>query len=248
MNKSLEGYLRSFTGDRPKDWLRWLPLAEWAYNSAEHTSTKLTPFEAVYEYPPPRLLPYEPGTTSVQAVEDTLKSREFILSLIRENLEDAQSRMKMYADKHRTHREFAIRDWVYLRLRPYRQLSVSLRRNIKLSPRYYGPFQITHRIGQAAYKLNLPQTLKIYPVFHVSLLKKQLGTRITPLTALPILTPEATLAPEPEKILTRRLMRKGNRAGTKVLVQWAGTLVEDAIWEDLENLRERFPDLVGKVL
>jgi len=85
-------------------------------------------------------------------------------------------------------------------------------------------------------------------VFHVSLLKKQLGTRITPLTALPILTPEGTLAPEPKKILTRRLMRKGNQAETKVLVQWAGTQEEYATWEDLENLRERFSDLVGKVL
>jgi hypothetical protein len=156
--------------------------------------------------------------------------------------------MKMYADKHRTHREFAIGDWVYLRLRPYRQLSVSLRRNLKLSPRYYRPFQITHRIGQAVYKLDLPQTSKIYPVFHVSLLKKQLGTRITPLTTLPILTPEGTLAPEPKKILTRILMRKGNQAGTKVLVQWAGTLVEDAIWEDLENFLYGFLDLLGKVL
>ncbi len=48
--------------------------------------------------------------------------------------------------------------------------------------------------------------------------------------------------------LTRRMMRKGNRAGTEVLVQWAGALEEDATWEDMESLKERFPDLVGKVL
>jgi hypothetical protein len=44
------------------------------------------------------------------------------------------------------------------------------------------------------------------------------------------------------------MMRKGNRAGTEVLVQWAGALEEDATWEDMESLKERFPDLVGKVL
>ncbi len=74
MNKGLEGYLRSFTGDRPQDWRRWLSLAEWAYNTSVHSSTKLTPFEAVYGHPPPRLLPFEMGTTKVQAVENELKA------------------------------------------------------------------------------------------------------------------------------------------------------------------------------
>jgi transposase InsO family protein len=53
MNKRLEGYLRSFSGDRPKDWVKWLALAEWAYNTSTHTSTKLSPFEVVYGQPPP---------------------------------------------------------------------------------------------------------------------------------------------------------------------------------------------------
>jgi transposase InsO family protein len=53
MNKGLESYLRSFTGDRPKDWMQWLSLTEWTYNTSVHTSTKLFPFEAVYGYPPP---------------------------------------------------------------------------------------------------------------------------------------------------------------------------------------------------
>jgi len=156
--------------------------------------------------------------------------------------------MKVYADRHRTSREFEIGDWVYLRLRPYRQMSVSIRRNLKLSPRYYGPFQVIQRIGEVAYKLDLPQESQIYPVFHVSLLKKQLGTRTIPLVTLPALTPEGSLTAELEKILTRRLMKKGNRAGAEVLIQWAGATEEDATWEDLEVLQGRFPDLVGKVL
>jgi hypothetical protein len=96
MNKGLEAYLRSFTGDCPRGWLKWLSLAEWAYNTSVHTSTKISPFEAVYGFPPPRLMPFEAGTTKVQAMEKELKSREFILKLFKENIQDAQSRMKTF--------------------------------------------------------------------------------------------------------------------------------------------------------
>ena len=102
MNKWLEKYLRCFTNDRPKDWVSWLSLVEWTYNTLEHSSTGFTPFEIVYEQEPPRLLPYEPGTTAVQAVEDEMKSRDFILTLAQENLQKGQTRMKLYADKKRT--------------------------------------------------------------------------------------------------------------------------------------------------
>lgn len=49
-----------------------------------------------------------------------------------------------YDSKHRE-KEFKVGAWVYVHLQPYRQVSVALRRNAKLAPRYYGPFQILHR-------------------------------------------------------------------------------------------------------
>jgi len=109
--------------------------------------------------------------------------------------------MKHFADRNRTFREFEVGDWVYLKLRPYRQMTVAIHRNLNLFPRYYGPFQVTRRIGVVAYKLDLPLTSLIYPIFHVSNLKKKLGNRIAP---LPQLTTEGTLAPEPKIVLARR--------------------------------------------
>lgn len=46
-------------------------------------------------------------------------TRDYILTLVGENLQDAQEKMKYYADQKRTNREFIIRDWVYLRLYVY---------------------------------------------------------------------------------------------------------------------------------
>ena len=43
------------------------------------------------------------------------------------------------------------------------------------------------------------------------------------------------------------MKKKGNRVGVEVLLQWRGLVEEDATWEDLDNLRCKFLDLVGKV-
>lgn len=36
----------------------------------------------------------------------------------------------------------------------------------------YGPFSIIEKVGQVAYQLGLPPTMKVHGEFHVSLLKK----------------------------------------------------------------------------
>ena len=75
VNKSLEHYLRAFVADKPQSWVEWLPLAEFWFNTNFHVSLKMTPFEALYGFAPPRLLDYIPGTTKVDSVEVHLKTR-----------------------------------------------------------------------------------------------------------------------------------------------------------------------------
>ena len=62
VNRTLEQYLRCFAGKQPRKWVEWIPWAEFSYNTSNHSSTKITPFEAVYDIPPPSLLTYVPGT------------------------------------------------------------------------------------------------------------------------------------------------------------------------------------------
>jgi len=58
VKKCLEGYLRNFVNDRHTQWINWLHLVEWWYNSTYHTSTKMSPFEALYGYPPTSIEEY----------------------------------------------------------------------------------------------------------------------------------------------------------------------------------------------
>lgn len=40
-----------------------------------------------------------------------------------------------------------------------------------LVPKFKGPFKVIRRVGNAAYRLAVPDIIKVYPTYHVSLLK-----------------------------------------------------------------------------
>ena len=71
--------------------------------------------------------------------------------------------------------QFEVGDLVYVKIRPYRQKTLATRVNEKLSPKFYGPFAVEKRIEKVAYKLSLPPSCAIHPVFHVSQLRKAEG-------------------------------------------------------------------------
>ena len=91
-------------------------------------------------------------------------------------LASAHNRMKQFANRRRSEREFAVGEEVYLRLRYPHLKSITQRSMSKLNPRYYGPFPIIAMIGKVAYCLQLPKESQIHPVFQVSL-KKFVGTQ-----------------------------------------------------------------------
>ncbi|PRQ47388.1 putative chromatin remodeling & transcriptional activation CHROMO-DOMAIN family [Rosa chinensis] len=149
--------------------------------------------------------------------------------------------MKQQADRHRTEREFAAGDWVFLKLHPYRQHSLLKHPSHKLSPRFYGPFLIQAKVGKVAYRLSLPTSCRLHPVFHVSLLKKRIGEG-TPLTAtLPEFDDQGELLWRPERVLDMAVIKKKKRNTTQWLIQWHGLPAVDATWEDAHTIKARFP-------
>ncbi|KAJ0836439.1 putative nucleotidyltransferase, Ribonuclease H [Helianthus annuus] len=242
VNRTLEQYLRCFVGEKPKRWVEWLPWAEYSYNTSVHTSTKMTPFQVVYGRLPPRLVPYVPGTTNVQQVDEFLQDRDTLLKKLRENLFVARNRMKVNADRNRRELEFKEGDFVFVKLQPYRQTSVATRLSVKLSPRFFGPYKVLARVGSVAYRVELPPGSLIHDVFHVSLLKRCVGVVAKP-TSIPVKEPiQLPSEPQPEKVLDERVIQKGKyKPKTEVLVQWSGRPREDATWENKWRLLRAYP-------
>lgn len=101
VNRCLEAYLRCLTGRKPKQWPSWLNWAEYWYNINYHSSIKTTPFQALYGREPPILLKGDVHESSVEEVSQLLAQRSMMLEEMKEQLEKAQNRMKMQANKHR---------------------------------------------------------------------------------------------------------------------------------------------------
>lgn len=245
VNRCLETYLRCMCGEHPKKWCQWLPLAEWWYNTHFHSSTQVTPYEVVYNQPPPLYLPYLPGESPVEEVDRSMQRREKMIADLKYHLLRAQSRMKSQADKHRSDRKFEAGDWVWLKLQPYRQQTVTQRSNQKLAPVYYGPFQVVAAIGKAACKLKLPAGSQIHDTFHVSQLKAFHGT-------LPLAShipswfqgQSSTAILKPAAVLERRVVKFQNAPQVQYLVQWEGLPPYEATWEIASTFESKYPDFI----
>uniref|UniRef100_A0A0A8ZMG0 Uncharacterized protein n=1 Tax=Arundo donax TaxID=35708 RepID=A0A0A8ZMG0_ARUDO len=161
--------------------------------------------------------------------------------MLKDHLARAQNKMKSYADKSRSTREFQVGESVYLKLQPYAQSSVANRPCHKLTFKYFGPYKILERLGKAAYKLELPPHALIHPVFHVSQLKPSVPDYTPVYAEIPVLPNVEAADIQPEAILDRRLVKKGDSAVTQVLIQWTGLPAAMATWEDYYALKTRFP-------
>jgi hypothetical protein len=149
--------------------------------------------------------------------------------VIKQHLLTAQIRMKTQADKKISDVSFEVGDKVFLKLQPYIQSSLASQSNQKLAFKYFAPFTILEKIGSVAYRLNIPATSSIHPVFDVSLLKRMVSpaNRVSPL-----LPDDSALYQVPDAALQTRMLRRGDTEVSQVLIKWLHMPEVLASWED----------------
>ena len=173
----------------------------------------------------------EPAQPPVPAAEDHITKMQDITHSLMTELQSAQEDYKHFADCHRAEPPaFSPGDKVWL-----------LHRNIgtqhpcdKLDFKKLGPFTIVAEINSMAFWLNLPASMKIHDVFHVSLLEKYVpniipGRHVEP---PPPVVVEGELEYEVDEVLDSRIFR----GVLQYLVSWKGYNIGDHSWEPLENL------------
>lgn len=168
INQSLETFLRCFTHACPRRWSHRLPLAQFWYNSADHSAIGMSSFREMYGHEPRHWGITTSNCYTVPALQSWLDEHTVIQDLLQQHLQHARLCMKQNTDKKRSFRAFEVGNTVFLKLQPYVQTSVARCANHKLSFRYYGSYPIVEKINEVAYKLLLPEHAKVHPVFHVS--------------------------------------------------------------------------------
>ena len=221
-NRTLEEMLRHFVNPMHDE---CLPMVDFAINDAWQDSTHDTPFMLSYGQHPLNTMSLQTHSRVPAAARYTQDIQQAV-ERAKDCLDRAQQRQKAYADKGRRDASYQVK--LLLNTQNLRFKSPG---TPKLMPRWVGPFTVLERIGDVAYSLELPASMRMHPVSHVSLLQRYCGDgRVQP--PPPPFYVGGQLAYTVSRILDHRPVQRGRRKNMKeFLVRWEGYGPEHDTWE-----------------
>jgi len=225
LNQTIEAYLRSFVNHEQDDWVRLLPMAEFAYNNSVTVGNGISPFYANYGFHPRTI---DPPNENEEPLNPASTANAHWMQAVhkeaREGLEAAQERMRRYGEPNRkTPPAYQVGDLVMLSGR-----NIKTRRpSGKMDHKNHGPFQVEKIITPLAVWLTLPRKWKIHNLFHVSLLEPyRTSEKRAPPDLAKILREaddvEQSEEYDVEAVEASREHGRGNRKRILYLVKWLG--------------------------
>ncbi|GKC26262.1 putative reverse transcriptase domain-containing protein [Tanacetum coccineum] len=222
-------------------------LVEFSYNNSYHASIKAAPFEALYGRKCRSPVCWaEVGQVQLTCPDLVRETTEKIIQ-IKHRMQPARDRQKSYADKMRKPMDFQVGDKVMLKVSPWKGV-VRFGKRGKLNPRYVGPFKVIERVGEVAYKLELPEELsRVHNTFHVSNLKKCHADEplAVPLDGLH-LDDKLHFVEEPLEIVGREVKRLKRSRIPLVKVRWNSKRGPEFTWEREDQFKKKYPHLFTK--
>ncbi|GJR29467.1 putative reverse transcriptase domain-containing protein [Tanacetum coccineum] len=239
--------LRACAIDFGKGWVNHLPLVEFSYNNSYHASIKAAPFEALYGRKCRSPVCWtEVGEAQILGPELIQETTKKIIQ-IKQRMQAARDRQKSYADLKRKPMEFQVGDKVMLKVSPWKGV-VRFGKRGKLNPRYVGPFKVLEKVGEVAYKLELPEELsRVHNTFHVSNLKKCHADEplAVPLDGLH-LDDKLHFVEEPVEIVGHEVKRLKRSRIPLVKVRWNSKRGPEFTRECEAQFKKKYPHLFTK--
>jgi hypothetical protein len=250
MNKTIEEMLRSYVNDKGDDWDVHLAAAELAYNSSVNEASGISPFSICYGSNVS--LPTSLVLSDVKDCGD-VKATEFVtrweadLEKAKESMKLAQQRQAHFANQSRRSVQYQPGDRVMFTTKNIRTKAG------KLQSRYVGPFSVLSVKSPVNVELELPSTMRIHPIVHVSKLKpyKPISEDVFPnrnqlVRPPPVIDDEDGQFYEIEKVIGKRKKKKGKRSIIQYLVQWHGYPADEVTWISKDDFSTGAMELIDE--